>query len=235
MRRPIVAVGDPHGDWQPLLEVCQRVRPAAVLIVGDCDLSRPIHETLAPLWEAGIRVRYVIGNHDVDSPAWFANLVEDHPTGNLHGRAEEIEGVMVAGLSGIYSPMVWFPKSSHEHLGPFFWSREAWLRKHPHLQRQRDVGARDGRGLPIKYHGLIFPEDHDLLAEIGRVERADILLTHEAPPTHRYGFLGIQQAAEACGAKLVIHGHHHQSYEGVLPNGCKVRGLARGEPWVVQF
>ena len=57
----------------------------------------------------------------------------------------------------------------------------------------------------------------------------DELLMHEALSRHRHGFVGIDMAAEACRARLVIHGHHHEGAGGVLPGGVRVRGLAIAE------
>lgn len=235
-RRPVVACGDPHGDWKPLLEMCERVNPSAVVLVGDCDLSRPLRETLADLWSAGTAVHYIPGNHDTDAPEWWANLVGDHPTGNLNGRVETIEGMRIAGLGGIFAGKIWFPKAADEVIGPNYASREDWLRKNQHHRFRNNMQPRDLNGLPLKQRTYIYPEDVEALERIRREDGAvDILVTHEAPPTHQHGFYGIQMAAEACGARLVIHGHHHYSYTGVLPNGCKVRGLAKAEPWVIDL
>jgi hypothetical protein len=74
-------------------------------------------------------------------------------------------------------------------------------------------------------HDNIFPECADPL----RNRRADVLVKHEAPSCHRHGFVGIDLAAAHCRACLVVHGHHHESYEGVLPSGTPVRGLAKAE------
>ncbi len=71
----------------------------------------------------------------------------------------------------------------------------------------------------------IFPEDMNAL----RNRRADVLVTHETPSCHRYGFVGIDQAAAHCLARLVVRGHHHESCEGVLPSGTPVHGLAKAE------
>jgi hypothetical protein len=34
------------------------------------------------------------------------------------------------------------------------------------------------------------------------------------------------------GVSLVVHGHHHRSYEGHTANGVAVRGLGIVEPWM---
>jgi hypothetical protein len=82
--------------------------------------------------------------------------------------------------------------------------------------------------LPLFHRDTIFPEDFDRLAAIG----CDILVTHEAPSSHPHGFAAIDALAAACGARLIVHGHHHQSYAAELGNGIKVRGLGLAEPWL---
>lgn len=71
-------------------------------------------------------------------------------------------------------------------------------------------GDRWRGGLPLRVRDAIFPADVEAL----RGCRVDVLMTHEAPTCHRHGFVGIDMAAEACRARLVVHGHHHQSYAG---------------------
>jgi len=56
-------------------------------------------------------------------------------------------------------------------------------------------------------------------------------VTHEAPSCHRHGYAVIDDLAAAGGAKLIVHGHHHDSYTATLPNGIPVRGLGLAEPW----
>ena len=43
----------------------------------------------------------------------------------------------------------------------------------------------------------------------------------------------IRAWAEARGARMIVHGHHHQSYTATLPNGIHVRGLGLAEPWLL--
>ena len=60
-------------------------------------------------------------------------------------------------------------------------------------------------------------------------QRADILVTHEAPTSlirdgRQLGFEVLDDLAAAMGARLV-HGHHHHDYDSVLPNGVLVGGV----------
>ncbi len=212
----VIIYGDPHGDWRPLLVACRDERPDAVVILGDCDLELPLHQQLRSVFDAGIRVRWIPGNHDVDTVRYHDNLWGDFPEGNLHARWEEVDGLIVAGLGGVFKERVWYPRS--ELTAPLFASRHAYLRQLPLADRWRG-------GLPLCERDTIFPDDVKVLERF----RVDFLVTHEAPSCHRHGFVGIDLAAAACRARLVVHGHHHESVEGVLPNGTRVRGLAKAE------
>ena len=65
-------------------------------------------------------------------------------------------------------------------------------------------------------------------------QRFDVLISHEAPSSHRHGFVAIDGLAEDSGARLIVHGHHHESYAAKLANGIDVRGLAVAETWVLE-
>jgi predicted phosphodiesterase len=211
-----IIYGDPHGDWRPLLRACAEDRPDGVVLLGDCDLAMPLRQQLAPLFEAGIRVRWIPGNHDTDTIGFHDCLWDDYPDGNLHARWAQVGSLIVAGLGGIFKERVWYPR--FEAATPVFATRREYLRQLQRTDRWRG-------GLPLRLRDAIFPEDVDALATL----RVDVLVTHEAPSCHRHGFVGIDTAAQACRARLVVHGHHHESYEGVLANGVPVRGLGKAE------
>ena len=80
-------------------------------------------------------------------------------------------------------------------------------------------------GLPLSARETIFPENARMLERLC----VDVLVTYEAPSCHRHDLVGIDLAAIACRARLVVHGHHHESVEGVLLNGARVCGLAKAE------
>jgi len=44
---------------------------------------------------------------------------------------------------------------------------------------------------------------------------------------------GIDRLAARVGARLVVHGHHHESYAATLAGGIQVRGLAVAETLVL--
>ena len=212
----VIIYGDPHGDWEPLLTACRDERPDAVVILGDCDLELPLHQQIGSVFDAGIRVRWIPGNHDVDTVRYHDNLWGDFPEGNLHARWEEVDGLIVAGLGGVFKERVWYPR--FDMAKPVFASRHAYLRQVALADRWRG-------GLPLHARDTIFPEDAEVVARF----RAHFLVTHEAPSYHRHGFVGVDMVAAACRARLIVHGHHHESVEGRLPNGTRVRGLAKAE------
>lgn len=171
---------------------------------------------LAPAIERGWDVRWILGNHDTETEAAYDNLT-NHP-GDLGLRVTLIGGQRIAGLPGVFKPRVWQPHDG----APSYRSRSEF-------QAALRPGESWRGGLPLFHRDTIFPEDFDRLS----AERCDILVTHEAPSSHPHGSAVIDALAQACGARLIVHGHHHQSYEAVLPNGIRVRGLGLSEPWLL--
>jgi hypothetical protein len=60
-----------------------------------------------------------------------------------------------------------------------------------------------------RFLSSIYPDDYFGLA----LESADILITHEAPSCHPYGYAEIDELAQYLGARQVFHGHHHDSID----------------------
>jgi predicted phosphodiesterase len=221
--RKLVAVGDPHGDYKPLLKACHEHQPEAVILLGDCDLERPLREELAPVFAAGIRVLWIHGNHDADRPHWHANLFDGHPEGSLHARWQQVGGLIIGGLGGVFRESVWYPRVDAD--------AEPVRRTRLEFLRRLSKPSRWKGGIPMKHHATIFPEDFEKLRRF----RLDVLVTHEAPTTHKHGFAALDKLARETRAKLLIHGHHHYSYEAELPKGTRVRGLGKAEPWVIEL
>jgi Icc-related predicted phosphoesterase len=194
-----------------LLQACEEERQDGVVIVGDCDLMMPLCQQLAPLVGGAIPVFWIPGNHDADTSARDDCLWGDHLDGNLHGRAESIGGLKWAGLSGVFRGRVWYPRETLPE--PEFANGADYVRSLRHQERWRG-------GLPLRMRDTIFPDD----VRVG----TDVLVTHKAPSCHQHGLVGIDAAA-ACRARLVVHGHHHRRTEGVLPTDTPVRGLAKAE------
>lgn len=68
-----------------------------------------------------------------------------------------------------------------------------------------DWRFRNGQKPKSAYHGYIYPDDVDRLAQ----QQADVLVLHEAPSCHPYGFAVLDDLARRMGVKRVFHGHHH--------------------------
>ena len=216
--RPTLFAGDPHRNFAPILRACHALTPGTLILVGDCDCPVPLAHILAPAIDRGWDVRWILGNHDTETEAAYDNLTS-YP-GDLGLRVSAIGDLRVSGLPGVFKPRVW-----HPHEGPPSYQTRAAFQAalRPH-ESWRD-------GLPLFHRDTIFPEDFVRLAALP----CDILVTHEAPSSHPHGFAVIDALAETCGARLIVHGHHHHSYEAVLPNGIRVRGLGLAEPWLLDL
>ncbi|WP_439598762.1 metallophosphoesterase family protein [Falsiroseomonas sp.] len=218
----LLAYGDPHGDFVPLFRAVKEHSPSAVLIVGDFDPPAPLRVVLAPLLEAGIDVRWIPGNHEGDSQEWYDRTFGDMPERSLHGRCATLAGARVVGLGGVFRERVWWPRDDAA-AKPEYRTR---------VEARRAHGER--KTPPLRQAITIFPEDWERAATNG----GDILVCHEAPTSHPYGFAAIDALARRVRARLVIHGHHHRPHEGRIEwpgGGCAVRGLGRAEPWVVEL
>lgn len=213
----ILFAGDPHRNFAPILRACAARAPGTLILLGDCECDAPLPDMLAPAMQAGWRVYWILGNRDTDTATVFDNLAGAHPTGNLGGRVVRIGDLRVAGLPGVFKPRVWHPVEADP---PSFRTRAEFLAALPQQQHWRG-------GLPLWHRDTIFPEDFAAL----RTQRFDVLVTHEAPSSHRHGFAVIDALAQAGGARLIVHGHHHVAYDAELANGIRVRGLGLSEPW----
>ena len=216
-RAPILFAGDPHRNFTPILRACLAQPPGTLILLGDCDCPAPLSQLLAPATDQGWNVRWILGNRDTETEAAYDNLTNH--AGDLGLRVATIGGLRVAGLPGVFKPRVWQPGET-----PLFSTRAAFQ------AALRPNEAWRG-GLPLFHRDTIFPEDVDRLAAAS----CDILVSHEAPSSHPHGFAVIDALAEACGARLIVHGHHHQSYQAVLPNAIRVRGLGLAEPWLLDL
>ncbi|MCK5191543.1 MAG: metallophosphoesterase, partial [Methylococcales bacterium] len=79
--------------------------------------------------------------------------------------------------------------------------------------------------LSLKYKSAIWPDEW---AELKKL-KADILVTHEAPRSHRHGFIAIDQLAEAMGVRKVFHGHLHEHYSARIRKGIQVFGVENAQ------
>jgi hypothetical protein len=162
-------------------------------LLGDLQARQPLHIELEPIL-GQTDIWFIHGKHDTDCEAdhdhlFGSTLVER----NLHGRAVEIAGLRIAGLGGVFRGRVWAPPA----LAAF--------------EHHNDYMAHCGKGnfwrggLPLTQRSTIFLVDYNQLAG----ERAEILVTHEAPSAHPHGFAAIDELARSLGVSTSFHGHHH--------------------------
>lgn len=204
--------GDPHGRFDPLIAAVQqagKARPQAVVILGDFDLETPLEQALAPILDQ-VEIAWIPGNHDCDRVGYYEHLF-DGPLAahNLHGRVRTLGGVPVAGLGGVFRERIWYPPAP-----PRFPSPREYLHAIAPKERWRS-------GLPLRQRSTIFWSDYAALWD----RRAEILVCHEAPSCHRHGFEALDELATAMGARMIVHGHHHETYRAWLPNGIEVLGI----------
>jgi len=205
----ILFAGDPHGNFQPLIEAVRKYRPEAVVMLGDYDLERPLECYLDEI--IGLtEVWWIAGNHDFQSPGKYHNLFHSSLADyGLHLRVREIAGLRIAGLGGIFLGRVWYPPSQPK-----------WINKRHFLNSQKpELRMHE---LSLKYRSAIWHDEYETLKAL----RADILVTHEAPSSHRFGFAAIGELASAMGAKHIFHGHLHENYAATIRRDIRVVGVA---------
>lgn len=66
LRPKLIFFGDPHGDFQPVIRTVRRYRPEAIVLLGDIQARQPLNVELATIRDL-TEVRFVHGNHDIDS------------------------------------------------------------------------------------------------------------------------------------------------------------------------
>lgn len=225
--------GDIHGRFSHVLAALERTpmaeRPAAIIFLGDLEPQRPLRQEYQPFLNAAAEPWHIHGNHDSDRQGTWQSMI-DAQERNLHGRVVTIAGVRIAGLGGIFRGEVWYPQNGNEP--PLFHSYSDYERD---LRRQPGVRRRVSKldtiqaeaipgGVPeltnatlagrlCRHSSTIFPDTVAMLAQ----QRADVLVSHEAPAAHPHGFRAIDDLARAMGVSAVFHGHHHR--DRTYPDG----------------
>ncbi|MET3181729.1 UNVERIFIED_ORG: putative phosphodiesterase [Variovorax guangxiensis] len=197
----ILIFGDPHGEFVPVIAAVERLRPKAVMLLGDIQARQPLHIELGPILDK-TEIWFIHGNHDTDSDADYDNLWgSELADRNLHGRIVEIAGYKVAGLGGIFRSKIWDPRQP---------LKEAAFASADALRRSMRPEERWRGGVGRRHRSTIFP---DVYLQLLRSPPADILVTHEAPAAHPHGWQAVDELAKTLGVQLVVHGHHHQNID----------------------
>lgn len=209
----LLLCGDPHRCFSHIVEAVREQNPDAVILLGDMECQRPLNEELAPILGKA-EIWWIPGNHDTDDEICYDNLFSSSLAAqNLHGRVVDVAGIRVAGLGGVFRSKVWTPDSPG---GPRYKSLEDYSEKCGKGNLWRG-------GAPLKQRSSIFPDDFNRLEQ----QRADILVTHEAPSHHKLGNVALTKLAEKMGVRAAFHGHHHIdiAYSGTVWQGVSEKGL----------
>ncbi len=207
-KRSVLFAGDPHGNFAPLISAVKQCQPEAVVLLGDYDLKKPLQDYIQSII-GKTKIWWIPGNHDFDPPEHYHNLFSSQLSGqSLHLKVINIAGLRIAGLGGIFLGRVWYPPYSPK-----------WQSKKHFIQVSSEFTSPSA--LSLKYKSAIWPEEWAQLKKL----KADILVTHEAPKSHKHGFIAIDQLAEAMGVKQVFHGHLHEHYRTEIRQGIEVVGV----------
>ncbi|MGZ8189664.1 MAG: metallophosphoesterase family protein [Methylococcaceae bacterium] len=205
----ILFAGDPHGNFKPLIAAVHKYKPEAIILLGDYDLDMPLQRCLEEI--IGLtEIWWIAGNHDFESVSKYENLFNSSLADNgLHLKVTEIAGIRIAGLSGIFLGRVWYPPQPPK-----------WRCKQ-HFLHNQSANIRHSE-ISLKYKSAIWHDEFEALKAL----KADILVTHEAPGSHRHGFAVITELAVAMGVKNIFHGHLHENYARTIKNNINVFGVA---------
>lgn len=205
----ILFAGDPHGNFNPLIAAVHKHKPEAVVLLGDYDLETPLENYLQEIIDL-TEIWWIAGNHDFESPDKYKNLFHSAlAEQSLHLKVAEIAGLRIAGLGGIFLGRVWYPPQPPK-----------WRDKQHYLTHQK-ANARNA-DISLKYKSAIWHDEFEALKAL----KADILVSHEAPGSHRHGFPVIGDLAVAMGVKNIFHGHLHENYARTIKNHINVFGVA---------
>jgi predicted phosphodiesterase len=223
-------LGDVHSHFDHIEQVLDAatVKPAAVIFLGDIEAPIPFEDFIEGILKLGAEVYWIRGNHDTDTDESWNNL-QGSMHRNIDSKVITIDGVRVAGLGGIFRGEVWHPnidggKPTHATYAEY----EKFIRSNSNLQRRltrKDLAQlkavppescqwnsavldQSRVGKLLKHRSTIFPGTYETLAG----QKADILVTHEAPSCHPHGFKEIDLLAQVMGA-TVFHGHHHDALD----------------------
>lgn len=199
--RKLWFLGDVHGEFRHIgrsVADAQKAGqlPSWLIFLGDVEIdARSFREILAPLRREfpGVMVAFIHGNHDADTHEHWACLHDCGDAVALHGQVVELDGIRVAGLGGNFMGRIWAPPAGHT-----FANKKDASKRGPYAWR-------DGQRPSSKLHGAIYPDDVAMLAR----QRADILITHEAPSCHSYGWETLDQLARDMRVVRSFHGHTH--------------------------
>lgn len=209
LNHKILFAGDPHGDFKPLISAVHEYKPEAVVMLGDYDLELPLENYLQDI-VGQTEIWWIAGNHDFLTPSKYKYLFHSSLADNgLHLKVTEVAGLRIAGLSGIFLGRVWYPPRP-----PIWRNKQQFLKSRTNNNRNN--------GLSLKYRSAIWHNEFESLKSL----KADILVSHEAPGSHKHGFTVISELAAAMEVKHIFHGHLHENYSSTVKKNIIVHGVA---------
>jgi predicted phosphodiesterase len=213
--------GDPHGHTRHILACAAKLNPSSIILLGDIEAPAPL-EHLMGQWSK--KTWFIHGNHDCDHESSISNLWDSElAERNVHGKVVTLPcGRRLAGLGGVFKGKVWYPRGPQAEVIRFN-DPESHIRHTPHQDRFR------GRQ-HLSQWDTIYPSEVDALT----AQRADILITHEAPGYHPHGFDVLDVVAQSMKAGVSVHGHHHDALDssarwesqGFRSYGVGLRGVS---------
>ncbi len=208
--------GDPQGEFQELfsfIEINGLSNIEGIFFLGDICPDIALEDILGA--EVAEKTWFILGEKDAQRQEWMENLLCMWDR-NLHAKIVGVGGYLIAGLGGVFRSEVWHPET-----GSIWDSRQQLRDITPARSKFRDW-------LPLKHWSSIFLEDYQHLLSL---EQADVLLSHEAPSTHKLGFWEVDELAFMLETEWIFHGHHDCSYlqhlESEEGNVIQVIGLGR--------
>ena len=197
----ILMFGDIHDDFRHVLPAVVEHRPKAIILLGDMEASHPLEKELEAVL-GKTAVYWIPGNHDTDTVENYRNLFQSELADrNLHGRIVEIAGLRVAGVGGVFRGEIWYPSTPESPI--HFESYEVYRKK---SSTGRIAAAKLAGKLLTHKSTIFYKEWFDLYGQ-----QADILVTHEAPSCHPFGFQVLTELARSMKVKHYFHGHMHDS------------------------
>ena len=177
----ILFFGDTHGKFNHLIQTVIAHQPAAIIIVGDIQAEKPLHEVLESILDK-TDIWWIPGDHDSDNQKYYDNVYgSELADKNLHGRIVNIDGQRVAGLGGIFRESIWHPGQNHSP--SIIDSYEELENKLAGELFYQKISKDKLEGQLLTHRGSLFFSDWYSLYG----QQADILVTHEAPSCHQIG------------------------------------------------
>ena len=203
----ILMLGDVHGKFRHVTDLVKKHKPAAVIFLGDIEPQQPFELEIKDILTL-TEVYFIHGNHDTDNENNYRNLyLSGLSNRNIHGRVVEIDGLKVAGLGGVFRKY-WYPvfdindePQVKNYNGMLDYIVQKDYMREKAVNRHTEVPV----GQAMTHMSTIFYDEWLNLAE----QKADILVTHEAPSCHPNGFYGIDALARFMEVDLTFHGHQH--------------------------